>query len=675
MMRCIFFFSILLLLSRQGTAQSNSLVNTERSAHAKMQMLDMGAVHWTDGFWYDRMETCKKVTVPQLWKTYNDPVLCHSFKNFEIAAGLDTGSFMGLSFHDGDFYKVLEAVAALYAYTKDAKLDAMMDQAIDVIGKAQRKDGYLYTKSIIEQRNTGKSELFDDKLSFEAYNLGHLMTAACVHYRATGKKTLLSIAQKATDFLLQFYSHATPEQARNAICPSHYMGIVEMYRTLHDPRYLQLANKLIDIRGATAGTDDNSDRVPFRQMQHAGGHAVRANYLFAGVADLVAETGDISLSTTLDKMWQDVTNRKMYVTGGCGALYDGTSPDGTSYNPDTVQKVHQAYGHAFQLPLKTAHNETCANIGNLLWNWRMFLLSGNATYMDIVELELYNGMLSGISLDGDKFFYTNPLEHTKDFPYTLRWAGGRQHYIALSNCCPPNIVRTIAEVANYAYSADKNGIYVNLYGSNTIHANLPNGETVVLEQTSAYPWNGVVLLKVKQMPSRSRHIAFRIPEWCDDVRIKINGMKQNTDNRQNGYCIFNRIWKVGDIVELNMAMPVQYIESNPLVEESRNRIAVKRGPVVYCQESADLPDTMSLFNTAITMHSSFVPVAFKIQNHSMIALKGVLDYSAGNAQWDNQLYRPIGKTNQLKKVTGRLVPYFAWANRGDDDMQVWIPFR
>lgn len=370
------FIVAFLLFGLRNYAQEEALVNTNKSAVHPLRMLDMGSVKWTDGFWQERMETCKQTMVPQLWEIYHDATLCHSYKNFEIAAGLDTGTFVGPSFHDGDFYKVLESVAALYAYTKDPNLNKMMDSAIHVIGLAQRSDGYLYTKSIIDQKHTGKSELFDDKLSFEAYNLGHLMTAACVHYRATGKKNLLNIAIKATDFLLSFYTKASPEQARNAICPSHYMGIIEMYRTVRDPRYLKLAQKLIDIRGATEGTDDNSDRVPFRQMQHAGGHAVRANYLFAGVADVYAETGDTTLLSVLNKMWDDVTFRKMYITGGCGALYDGVSPDGTSYNPDTVQKVHQAYGRAFQLPLKTAHNETCANIGNLLWNWRMFLSSG-----------------------------------------------------------------------------------------------------------------------------------------------------------------------------------------------------------------------------------------------------------------------------------------------------------
>ena len=390
--------------------------------------------------------------VPNLWVTYNRKDFCFSFENFRLAAGLDSGRFRGPSFHDGDIYKTFESVAALYATTKDKKLDAMMDDAIPIIAEAQRPDGYIYTKSIIEQRKTGKGELFNDKLSFEAYNLGHLMTAACVHYRATEKTSLLIVARKAADFLIHFYNNALPDQTRNAICPSHYMGLTELYRATHEKKYLDLVKKLIDIRGTSVGSDDNSDRLSFRKMTDVNGHAVRANYLFAGAADVYAETGDTTLLHTLDLMWDDVINHKMYVTGGCGALYNGLSNAGISCMPDSIEKIQQAHGKDYQLPNLTAHNETCANIGNVLWNWRMFLITGESKYTDIVELELYDSILSGISMDGNKFFFTKPLSASKDYPYDLRWSGGRQKYISRSNCCPPNTVRIIAEVSDYIYS-------------------------------------------------------------------------------------------------------------------------------------------------------------------------------------------------------------------------------
>src|SRR5215510_3886396 len=497
------FFVILFVIRLSA---QNGLVSTNASPHAKLSSVRIGDVQWTKGFWAERFAVCRDVMVPQLWQTYTSKDMCYSFQNFRIAAGLDTGKFRGPSFHDGDFYKTLEAVAAMYAMTKDKKLDAWMDEAIDVIGKAQKSDGYIYTKNIIEQKNSGKEKMFDDQLSFEAYNFGHLMTAACVHYRATGKTNLLEIAKKAADFLIGFYNTATPEQARNAICPSHYMGLTELYRATNEKKYLTLVNKLIDIRGTVEGTDDNSDREPFRDMDKVAGHAVRANYLFAGVADVYAETGDETLMNALNKLWDDVALTKMYVTGGCGALYDGVSVDGTSYKPDTVQKVHQSYGRDYQLPNLTAYNETCANIGNVLWNWRMFLLTGDAKYADIVELALYNSVLSGVSMDGTKFFYTNPLASSTEFPYHMRWEGGRVPYISKSNCCPPNTVRTIAEVSDYMYSIGEKGLYINMYGGNVLNTELHDGVKIKLEQTTSYPWDGKITIAVKEATAKTVNI-------------------------------------------------------------------------------------------------------------------------------------------------------------------------
>jgi DUF1680 family protein len=650
-------------------AQQNALVNTASSKYAVLNSMDMNAVQWTKGFWAERFAVCRDEMVPQLWKTYTSKDMCYSFQNFRVAARLDTGRFRGPSFHDGDFYKTLEAVAAMYAATKDKKLDEWMDNAISVIGKAQKADGYIYTKSIIEHRKTGQANMFDDKLSFEAYNFGHLMTAACVHYRATGKTTLLDIAKKATDFLIGFYTNASPEQARNAICPSHYMGITEMYRTTGDKKYLELVKKLIDIRGMSEGSDDNSDRVPFRQMKEVNGHAVRANYLFAGVADVYAETGDTTLLHTLDLMWDDVVNHKMYVTGGCGALYDGLSLEGLSYKPDEIQKIQQAYGKDYQLPNMTAHNETCANIGNVLWNWRMFLLTGESKYADIVELELYNSVLSGISMDGDKFFYTNPLAASKDYPYDLRWSGGRTNYISKSNCCPPNVVRTIAEVNNYMYSVGDDGLYINMYGGNILSAKLKDGTEVKLEQITDYPWNGKVTLVFKETPGKAFNLYMRIPGWCTHYKMKINDRVPLVNDRKGGFVIAGGDWKKGDRIELTMDMRTTLIESNPLVEETRNQVAVKRGPVVYCLESADLP-VQNVFDIAIPAAIKLQPMLMKIGNGNVTALTGEARLLQHN-NWKNSLYREVNAATRPVKI--KLIPYYAWANRGKTDMTVWMP--
>jgi DUF1680 family protein len=660
-------------LVQPSIAQDKGLVNTSASKYAKLGTVDLGSITWTQGFWADRFKVCQESMIPTMWKLYKDPVRNHSFRNFEIAAGLEKGTHQGPPFHDGDFYKLFEAVASAYATTHDPKLDQMMDEVIPVIAKCQRADGYLNTQATIAALNSGKNTAFQDRLNFESYNLGHLMTAACVHYRATGKTTMLDLARKATDYLYNFYKRSSPELARNAICPSHYMGVVEMYRTTHDPRYLELAKNLIDIRGMAGdiGTDDNQDRVAFRKMTKAGGHAVRANYLFAGVADVYAETGDQSLMSTLNLMWDDVTSHKMYVTGACGALYDGVSPDGTAYKPDTVQKIHQAYGRDYQLPNHTAHGETCANIGNVLWNWRMLLDTGDAKYADVMETALYNSVLSGISLDGTKFLYTNPMAFSDDLPFNQRWSKDRVEYISLSNCCPPNVVRTIAEVNNYLYSTSDKGLWFNFYGGNTLATKLKDGSAVKLTQTTNYPWDGNINVTFQEAPTKPTSLFFRIPSWSGPAKLLVNGKTWTSALTPGQYAEVNRQWKAGDKVELVLPMQAQLVEANPLVEETRNQVAVKRGPVVYCLESTDFSKDRKISSLAIPASSALAPKHLQIANSDIVYLEGKGKLTP--EQWStNQLYRPI-TDQKLTTVPLKLIPYYAWGNRGHAEMEVWIP--
>jgi DUF1680 family protein len=656
-----------------GVSQQRGLVNTSKSPYAKLSSIDMGQVKWTSGFWAERFNTCNTAMVPNLWRIYNDANISHAFRNFEIAAGLDTGSHKGPSFHDGDYYKTLEAVASLYAATRNQQLDEMMDKAISVIAASQREDGYIYTKAMIDQRKTGVRNQFEDRLSFEAYNIGHLMTAGCVHYRATGKTNLLNVARKATDYLYNFYKKASPALARNAICPSHYMGTIEMYRTTGVPRYLELAKHLIDIKGKIDdGTDDNQDRVPFREQWKAIGHAVRANYLYAGVADVYAESGDTSLLNRLLSIWNDVVQHKMYITGGCGSLYDGVSPDGTVYTPPVVQKVHQAYGRDYQLPNLTAHNETCANIGNLIWNWRMLLLTGDAKYADVMELALYNSVLSGISLDGKKFLYTNPLAFSDDLPFQQRWSKDRVPYISLSNCCSPNVVRTIAEVSNYMYSVSDEGLWFNLYGSNTVNTTLKDGTPVALTQETEYPWDGRVMISMNNVPAKPFSVFMRSPGWCKNATVKLNG-KAMEMKVANGYLQLNRVWNKGDVIELVLTMQAVLMESNPLVEETRNQVAVKRGPVVYCVESVDIGKDLKVFDLAFAPGTSFKPLPVKIEGNSIMMLEGKAQLMQ-NGDWKNALYKEVA-AEPAKEVVVKLVPYFAWGNRGHSEMAVWLRRR
>lgn len=670
----ILALSVLAFAATALKAQDKALVNTADSKYAKLTSVDMGDVTWTNGFWADRFNVCRETMIPNLWRIYTDPKIGHGIQNFEIAAGLDTGSHVGPPFQDGDFYKLFEAVAAMYAVTHDPKLDALMDKTIAVFAKAQRADGYIHTPTLIAERNDPKNaKAFEDRLNFETYNLGHLMTAACIHYRVTGKRNFLDIAIKATDYLYRFYKTASPELARNAICPSHYMGVVEMYRTTHDPKYLELAKNLIDIRGLMKdGTDDNQDRIPFRQQTQATGHAVRANYLYAGAADVFAETGDTTLMHTLNLVWNDVVNRKMYITGGCGALYDGVSPDGTSYSLKDVQQIHQAYGRDYQLPNFTAHNETCASVGNVLWNWRMLQVTGDAKYADVMETTLYNGMLSGISLDGTKFFYTNPLSVNDDLPFRQRWSRDRVGYIAYSDCCPPNVVRTIAEVSNYMYNVSEKGLWFNLYGGNKLSTKLKDGSALKLTQTTDYPWNGRIDIRLDNAPDKAFSIFLRIPAWCEAATLMINGKPANVRLQQGKYAEISRKWYTGDHIELNLQMPVKLMEANPLVEEVRNQVAVKRGPVVYCLEAVDLPKGQSIFNIALSNKSGLKPQPAKIAGSNIVSLTGTAKVRK-DSNWGNKLYREV--TLPDKAIGIKLVPYYAWDNRGHTNMETWIPFE
>lgn len=661
------------------------------SKYAKMVNTPLGAVKWTGGFWGERFNVYSNTSLQSMWATWSNPDISHGFRNFEIAAGTCEGEHWGPPFHDGDMYKWLEAVAAVYAVNKDPELDALMDKFIEQVVKAQRADGYIHTPVIIEERNKGidthsehrdqtvigtkvgaedEKGAFANRLNFETYNLGHLMMAGITHYRATGKRTLFDAAIKATDFLCHFYETASAELARNAICPSHYMGVVEMYRATGNPRYLELSKNLIDIRGMVEnGTDDNQDRIPFREQYNAMGHAVRANYLYAGVADVYAETGEAQLMKNLTSIWNDIVNRKMYVTGACGALYDGTSPDGTCYEPDSIQKVHQSYGRAYQLPNSTAHNETCANIGNMLFNWRMLESTGDAKYADIVETALYNSVLSGVSLDGKRYFYTNPLRLSDDFPYTLRWPRERQEYISCF-CCPPNTLRTICEAQNYAYTVSENALWCNLYGQSELTTKLGKHDLEV-SQVTGYPYDGKVMLTFRAVPKKQEMaLHLRIPAWCDRATVKVNGEVVDVPVKANTYATLNRVWKKGDVVELDMEMRVKLMESNPLVEETRNQVVVKRGPLVYCLEGMDVADGRRIDDVLIPSTIQFTPTEITIDGSKMIALDGearLMD----EASWDNVLYREVGKANRTVKI--RLIPYFAWGNRGKSEMTVWMP--
>ena len=675
--------------------KAQGLTDMSHSQQAKVHNLPMGATQWTGGFWADRFNVLSTTGIWSMWDTWNTPYETldengkhgsHGFRNFEVAAGTVKGKHHGPPFHDGDFYKWLEACASVYAVTKDPKIDALMDKVIEQIALAQRADGYIHTPVVISERLKGidshaltenaagieigkdQKHAFASRLNFETYNLGHLMTAGIIHKRATGKTTLFDCGKKAADFLYNFLTRDAAELSRNAICPSHYMGAAEMYRETGDQKYLTLAEGLIAIRDSVKnGEDHNQDRHKFRDQYEAMGHAVRANYLYAGVADLYAETGEEQLMMNLGAIWNDIIQHKIYIMGGCGALYDGVSPDGTTYNQPSIQQIHQAYGRQFQLPQEYAHNEICAQIGMMLFSWRMFQTTGDPKYIDNIENELYNGILSGVSLDGKDYFYTEALRRTKEYPYVLRWPKHRQRYISCF-CCPPNTLRTLCEAQEYAYSltgtsASGQTLYVNLYGQNTLKT-----KDLEVEQITNYPWDGKITLTVKKAKNLST-VILHIPNWCNQYTVFVNGDAYPVNDASA--VVINRKWKKGDVITLNLNMRPRLVEANPLVEEAKNQVAVMRGPIVYCLESQDIEGNRNINDISIPADIQLKEVPMTINGHTFTALEGEALAQDGK-QWNNEtLYREISD-KPVRKTCIRLIPYYAWDNRGIQDMSLWL---
>ncbi len=665
--------SWILLASCVATSFAQGIPDTTASPYARIRSVPLQHIQWTDGFWGNWQSVCRTETLPSMWRLMDGAAEKPFLENFRIAAGQASGDHHGAAWNDGDFYKWIEAACGALAQEPDTTLAAHVNHAIAVVGAAQRSDGYLHTPVLIRHRNGDMhARPFQDRHNFEMYNMGHLMTASCLHYRLTGRTEMLDIGRKTADFLCDAFRRPTTDLRANSVCPSHYMGIIDLYRVTQEHRYLELAKTFFRMRNLVEdGGDDNQDRIPFRDQRQAVGHAVRANYLYAGAADLYLETGDPELLTPLTAIWQDVVTRKLHVTGGCGALYDGASPDG-AVEQGRITRVHQAYGRPYQLPNTTAHNETCANIGNVMWNWRMFLITGDARYVDIVELALYNSVLSGIGLSGTDFFYVNPLRNTDPLPLALRWSRARVPFVT-SFCCPPNVARTLAEVNGYAYSTSAQTVWVNLYGSNVLRTDLADDQHVELVQQSAYPWNGQIRIRVVASGDKPLTLMVRIPGWASGCVCRVNGQVLVKSHPAGTYLPIQRSWQPDDVVELDFPMDVQMLESHPLVEETRNQLAVRRGPLIYCLESSDLPSGVRLADVVLPsdtqLHARFVPDLLQ----GVTVLEGDLSVRKSPA-WKDELYRPYLALD-TERLPSRLIPYYAWANRGPSEMSVWLPRR
>ncbi len=663
------------------TTRDFGITKTSTSPYCELRSVDLGAVRWTHGFWAEQFKRCREVTLPHLWDRLSDPETGHALTNLRIAAGLEQGEFAGTNWQDEWVYKWLEAAAHIYGVTGDEALDRRMDETIDIIAKAQQPDGYIATQITVRGW-----ERFQDPRRHELYVMGHLIAAACIHHRITGKANFLDIARKAGDYLYDVLKDRPPALAHFPINPSIIMAAVELYRTTGQRNYLELANAVIDMRGAFPGGGDlNQDHVPLREEQHVVGHAVFYTYLYAGAADAYMETGDESLLAAVERLWSDLTEKKLYLTGGTCAIHQGLS---IRRDP-----VHEAAGAEYFLPSSTAYNETCGQIGSVMWNWRMLGITGDARYADLMEQQLYNSVLSGIGLDGASWFYTNPLRwHGADTPLLSndayeRFQPGeppRRAHI----CCPSNLVRTIAGLHGYAYSASEGALWVNHYGANVFDGTLPDGTRLKLTQETDYPWDGDVTITMEEPPagsarplpgladpdserSRRLDLMLRIPAWTQQARVRVNGKTLRLGARPGTYARVRHKWAAGDQITLTLPMKPRLIEAHPRVEHLRNQVAVMRGPIVYCLESPDLPE-------GVRVSEIRLPRGVKLTPRHDPNLLGGVTVLTGDARrvpeddWAGRLYRPLARFG-AQKVNITLIPYYAWANRGISHMTVWMP--
>ncbi|MCR5716813.1 MAG: glycoside hydrolase family 127 protein, partial [Lachnospiraceae bacterium] len=561
------------------------LTDTTGSTYAKVHPLPFGDATWESGLMKERTETCMTSTVPQLRRMFDSASISHIVENFKICAGQAQGSFDGTVFGDGDFYKWLEA-AVYTAYTmNDTALQEDIESYIELIGKAQQPDGYLSTKQIIGEQD-GTARRGGDINDFEVYNMGHLFTSACLHKRITGRDNFLRIAIKAASYLQDLYDESERTgEVRTAVCPSHYMGLIELYRTTGEQKYLDLAAQAIRLRDSVKeGLDDNQDKLPLKKHRKIIGHAVRANYLYAGLADLYLENGDAEYREVLESVWHSLVTKKIYITGGCGALYNGASPYGYFFDH---QLVHQAYGYEYQLPNYTAYNETCASVGLVMWAYRMFQMDPKAEYFDMIERAFLNVNMASISLDGKKFFYENMLRRTKGLDFELIWPLTRTEYIT-SYCCPPNIARMLSQSAEYAYSCDAEGnLYAGLYGANSATVHDAAGHAVHISQQTDYPYDGVIKFCVQGVQNPGK-LYLRIPAWCESGRIlRPDGTVRPINLADAGSYVAVELPVEESSFCLTLDMPAVCMAANPMVEEDINQVAVMRGPLVYCVESPD----------------------------------------------------------------------------------------
>ncbi len=667
MNRIAFVFCIM-LTAGLAQAQQRGIINNSESPHVKLKSINIGDCQWTEGFWAEKFKLCEEVMVPHMGTILQGDI-GHAYNNFQIAAGLKKGTHKGFPWHDGDFYKWMESALYVYGVNQDERIVKELDEIIEVIGKAQKEDGYLHTQIQIH-----RIKPFSNRRYHEMYNCGHLMTAACIHHRVTGKTNFLNIAVKNANLLYTLFQPQPRELSRFGFNQTQIMGLVELFRTTRDKRYLELAEIFINVRGKSKVVEDSStlgypigdmvqERVPLRKETEAVGHAVLALYFYAGAADVFAETGEQALIDALHRLWNNVVNQKMYITGAVGQAHYGVST--------RRDKIEEGFIDQYMMPNMTAYNETCANICNAMFSHRMLGIHGEAKYADIMELVMFNSALSGISADGKLYLYSNPLRvlhDARDYSKLVTETPDRQPYLQCF-CCPPNLVRAIAQCSGWAYSLSAGGIAVNLYGGNRLETKLLDGSMLRLAQETEYPWDGAVKITVEECRGTPMEIMLRIPGWAEGTKILVNGTAAGVEAKPGTFATIKRSWKTGDVVALDMPMKIKLMEGHPRIEEVRNQVAIKRGPVVYCVESPDLPAGTGILDVYLPENANLTA------QYRPDFLGGVTTISGEVALRQDSgdgMYRAV-ENPKWKTVTTQFVPYYCWCNRGQSEMTVFMP--
>jgi uncharacterized protein len=644
-MRALYFFSsatcFLLLLIAAPAAEFKDY---------PIKPVPFTAVRVEDGFWTPRMETNRITTV---WYDFQKCEETGRIDNFAKAGKLMAGEFRGTPFDDSDVFKVIEGAAYTLALHPDPKLDRYLDELIKKIAAAQEPDGYLYTARTIDPKCRvdffGPTRWSKLEGSHELYNLGHLYEAAVAHFQATQKRTLLDVAIQSANLICKTFGSG-PGQIQEP--PGHEeieIGLVKLFRATGDAKYLQQAKYFCDLRGRPETHKlrgaYQQDHKPIFEQGEAVGHSVRAGYFYSGVADVAALTGDPRYVQAIDRLWENVVSKKMHLTGGIGA-----SPDG------------EAFGANYDLPNRTAYLETCAAIANALWNERMFLLHGDAKYLDVLERVIYNGFLSGVSALGNCFFYPNPLESDGKEKFNMGHSE-RAPWFGCS-CCPVNDVRFIPEIASFIYAAHDKALFVNLFISGMANLKVA-GVPIEITQTTHYPWNGTVFLNLALTQPTRFTLNVRIPGWArnapvpsdlyryDDglkpgVRLAVNG-KVVEPKLVKGFAQITRTWQQGDRVMLDLEMPVRRVVAHPAVQADQGRFAIERGPLVYCAEGVD--NGGKVLGKALGGVVNFTPTETRLPFGQVVAI--------------------TARAADGSEVT--CIPYYAWCHRGSNEMRVWFP--